>query len=109
MLAHRGKYLRYNGYRVRIDEDIAELMQLIWDRGIGTHGCCQACCSHSCTVCRTPINDVSKWKKGSNCNKKIWIAFDSATSLEKFLNVVAKFELSKGKEDIFYDAIQGGM
>lgn len=105
MLAHRGKYLRYDGYRVRIDEDIAELMQLLWDKGIGTVGCCQATCRHSCRACKTPWNDSSKWKDGPNCNKDIWVAFDTSDSLEKFLNIIAKFEMPIKKQDSFYMAL----
>lgn len=98
---HKFKWLTYEGQKVRIDADIAPLLTSLWTLGIKTTNSCHAQCSFTCGhktkttkledggYCLSPI-------KTKDCDNNVWIAFESIQDLEKFFNLVAKYDTSRG-------------
>lgn len=106
---HRGNYLyrtdKYGKYRVKIDKDISHMISLMWKLGIDTSNSCQAACAYDCK-CR--YKNGGNEKKRAGCNNHVWIAFPSSRELEKFMNIVAKFEPTNDKHEwTMYDHVQG--
>lgn len=92
---------KYGKYRIKIDRDIVRLISLMWKLGIDTSNSCQATCAYDCK-CRP---NYRKWK---TCNQHVWIAFPSSRDIEKFMNIVAKFEMTNDKHEwTMYDHVQG--
>jgi predicted transposase YbfD/YdcC len=109
-MPHKYKWMYYKDSKVRIDRDIAPLLSKMWELGIETYNACQAMCSRSCKHTKK----VKKYKDGTSlsyhtktkhCYDRVWIAFESARALEKFLNIVSVYE--KNSDGSMYDHIQG--
>lgn len=106
---HHFKWMLYQGQKIRIDRDIVPLLTSMWELGIGTTNSCQGVCSRNChKVTHTKLKDgtiYSDYKRTADCKSRIWIAFDSAKSLERFTNLVAVYE--KDNRDSMYELING--
>lgn len=93
---HLYKTLKFNGEKVRIDEEIAPLLSKMWKLGINTNACCQAHCRFECKhkVKVHPEKDGRTFFetiRNKNCLSHIWISFDTAFDVEMFYNYVAEY------------------
>lgn len=113
IMHHPFKWMMYDGQKVRIDKDIAPLLDSMWKLGIHTTSSCQAVCSRKCKH-KFKIKNL----KGGvhfrekvltpNCKDRIWIAFAGARDMERFYNLVVVYEKWEwGKRDTMYDLING--
>jgi hypothetical protein len=106
---HHFKWLKYNKQNIRVDADIASMIQKMWKLGIETCGSCQEHCSFNCKHKYKYVKDEDGIKclnkiKTKNCYSDIWIVFPSSEDLEKFLNVVAEYSPEKNS---VYELILG--
>jgi len=106
---HSFKWMKYKNEKIRIDKDIAPLIQTMWDLGIHTSNCCQGVCSKNCShkTKHATLKDggiLSEKIKTSECGNRIWIVFSSAKDMEKFYNLVAVYEKNNNG---MYDLING--
>lgn len=108
---HRAKLLEYDGRRVRIDEEIAPMIQSMWKLGIKTSNSCQGACSFECDhkIKKHPVaKDGSQYFekiKTKHCRDCIWLVFESTKDAELFYNCVAEYV--KGYEPSMYMNING--
>lgn len=111
-MTHKSKTLKFDGYNVRIDAEIAPLLSKLWKLGIRTTSCCQAVCSKKCKhkkIIKT-YRDGSKLHthtKTKHCYNRVWVCFESATDLQNFYNIVAEYVLDKDDEGTMYAFING--
>lgn len=109
---HPFKWMTYEGCKVRIDRDIVSLLGNMWELGIHTTNSCQGVCARKCHKYKhTKLKGGGIYSdpiRTPSCGNRIWIAFDSARSLERFINLVAVYEkYEKGKPDSMYQLING--
>jgi len=94
---HRFKWKTYDGEKIRIDRQIAPLLEKMWALGIRTTNCCQASCNFNCNhkIKAHPVDEDGcqffETIETKDCYNNIWIAFESARELEKFYNIVAEY------------------
>lgn len=110
-MRHKAKLLNYQGYKVRIDEEIAPLFTKLWKFGINTVSSCQAHCSFKCNhkVIKHPVDENGLQYFESiptkHCGECIWIVFDTANDVERFYNYVAEY--TKEYKNTMYSYING--
>jgi hypothetical protein len=109
---HPFKWMMYGGQKVRIDKEISNLLAGMWRLNIGTINSCQAVCSQHCSH-KTKIKYSKSGEvlfdhnKTKSCYDRIWIAFDNSKSLERFLNIISKYEKTQEDKVNMYDLIVG--
>ncbi len=99
---HRFRWMTYDGYKVRIDRDIAPLIEKMWKLGIRTTNSCQAHCNFNCSH-KIKVHPVAKdgtqffeTIKTKHCNNNVWLAFESVREVEKLYNIVAEYDTKEG-------------
>jgi hypothetical protein len=103
---HKFKWRIYDGRKVRIDEELAPILDKMWKLGIRTTNCCQQHCSFACGH----KHNVKKMKDGSEyfkvirtkrCGKDVWIVFESCKDVERLYNIVAEYDSSYNDETMY--------
>ena len=104
---HVAKYLTIDGRRVRIDANIAPLIDGLQRLGIMTFSSCGASCGGCCDLKHRLISKrawmverygpdrgkrITYWKysKPKQCENSVWLVFETTADAARFLNVCSR-------------------
>jgi hypothetical protein len=106
--------MTFDGMKVRIDKDIAPIIEMMWFLGIRTISSCHGHCSFECSHKINIYKDEDGFTVHSpiltdHCHDSVWIVFEQAHDIEKFYDTIAEYsdEGKSAKTATMYDHILG--